>query len=62
MEKCKQKYVLQLLGNYISTTTNFDLWMFHGTHDVFSLVIYVLKKDKKPKQITIGLFEASEIT
>jgi hypothetical protein len=36
--------------------------MFHATHDAFALVINFLERDWKPKQITIGLFEASKTT
>jgi len=59
--KCKQRYVLPLLKDYISSTS-FYLWIFHATHDVFALVISFYKRDWKPKQITIGLFEALKTT
>lgn len=36
--------------------------IFHATHDVFALVISFYKRDWKPKQITIGLFEALKTT
>jgi hypothetical protein len=36
--------------------------MFYVAHDVFALVIDFLKTDWKPKQITIGFFEASKTT
>ncbi len=58
--KCKQRYVLPLLKDI--STTSFNLWMFHVAHDVFALIINFFKKDQKPKQITIGLFEASKST
>ncbi len=58
VEKCMQKYVLPLLADCISTTS-FDLWTSHGAHDVFALVIQFLRRDQKPKQITIGLFKSA---
>jgi len=36
--------------------------MSKGAHDIFVLVINFLGSDWQPKQITIGLFEAIEIT
>ncbi len=39
VENTKEIYVLPLLDDCICVTTNFDLWMSKGTHDVFVLVI-----------------------
>jgi hypothetical protein len=50
--KCKQRYVLPLSNDYISATS-FDLWMFHTAHDVFALVINVLERDWKPKNLIL---------
>jgi hypothetical protein len=61
MEKTKQIYVLPKLTYCISTTTSFDLWMSKGAHDIFVLIINVLGSNWQPKQITIGLFEATRI-
>jgi len=55
MEKMKQNYILTKL---ISTTTNFDLWMFKGAHDIYILLGFYWQ----PKQVTIGLFEPIETT
>jgi hypothetical protein len=38
----KQIYGLPNLGNYISTTINFDRWMSKGAHDIFAFVINFL--------------------
>jgi hypothetical protein len=61
VEKTKQVYVLPKLTNYISATTSFDMWMSKGAHDIFALVINLLGYDWQPKQVTINLFEATEI-
>jgi hypothetical protein len=34
-----------IVGDYISLTTSFDLWMSYGTHDVFALIIIFFKND-----------------
>jgi hypothetical protein len=34
--------------------------MFKGVHDIFALVINFLGFDWQPKQVTIGLFEATK--
>jgi len=39
VEKTNELYVLLALVECYSTTTNFDLWMFEGTNDVFALAI-----------------------
>ncbi len=33
-----------------------------GVHDVFTLVVNFINVDWQPKQVTIGLFEATEIS
>ncbi len=43
-------------------TFNFDLWVSKGARDVFALVINFLGSNRKPKQMTIGLFEVTKIT
>jgi hypothetical protein len=58
----KKKEVLSRLIDCIFATTSFDLWMSKGVHDIFALVINFLGSDWQPKQITIGFFEAIEIT
>jgi hypothetical protein len=62
VEKIKQVYVLLKLTDCISVTVSFDLWMSRGAHDIFALIIIFLGSDWQPKQISIGLFEATEIT
>ncbi len=53
MEKTKETYVLPLLNDCYCATTNFDLWMSKGAHDVFALVINFLGFDWKPKQVIL---------
>jgi hypothetical protein len=36
--------------------------MSKGAHDIFTLVVNFLKANWQPKDITIGLFKASETT
>ncbi len=48
-----KKHVLPLLNDCYCDTTNFDLWMSKGAHDVFALVINFLGFDWKPKQIIL---------
>ncbi len=62
MEKTKQIYVLPKLTNCISAMASFNLWMSKGAHDIFVFVIIFLGFDWQPKHVTIGLFEAIEIT
>jgi hypothetical protein len=62
VEKTKSLYVLLTLFDYLSSTTTFDLWMLMGVHDVFTLVVNFINVDWQPKQVTIGLFEATEIS
>ncbi len=57
----KQVYVLPKLTYCIYATTSFDLWMSKGAQDIFAFVINFLGFDWQPKQITIGLFEATKI-
>jgi ubiquinone biosynthesis protein Coq4 len=47
------------LAKCLTTTYNFDLWMSKGAHDVFVVVVNFLSTIRKPKHITIGLFEVS---
>jgi hypothetical protein len=44
----KQVYVLPKLGDCISATTSFELWMFNGAHDIFALVINFLRSNLEP--------------
>jgi hypothetical protein len=48
VEKLKQVYVLPKLGDYISTTTSFELWMSNGAHHMFALVINSLGTNVEP--------------
>jgi hypothetical protein len=49
VEKTKETYVLPLQNNCSCATTNFDLWMSKGAHDVFVSVINFLRSDCKPE-------------
>jgi hypothetical protein len=50
------------LFDYLFTTTTFDLWMSMGAYEVFALVVNFINANWQPKQVTIGFFEAIEIT
>jgi len=58
VEETKETYALPLLNDCSCPTTNFDLQMSKGAHDVFILVIIFLGFNWKPKHVTLGLFEA----
>jgi hypothetical protein len=58
VEKTKEIYVLPWLNDCSCATTNFDLWMFKGAHDVFILVIIFWGSNWKSKHVVLGLFEA----
>jgi hypothetical protein len=45
VEKASKIYVFPALAECHSTTTNFDLWMSKGAHDVFTLIINFLGSD-----------------
>jgi hypothetical protein len=62
VEKTKKTYVLLLLNDCSCVTTNFELWMSKGAHDVFILVIYFLGSNWKPKHVTLGFFETVKTT
>ncbi len=38
VEKALVTYVQLALASYMSTTCNFDLWMFVGTYDMFVVI------------------------
>ncbi len=57
VEKTKQECVLPKLKKCSFATTNFDLWMLKGAHDVFAFVISFLNEKWQPQHITIRLFE-----
>jgi len=46
----------------MSTIACFDLWMSRGAYDIFSSVTNFLDENWQPKKLTIGLFEAIELT
>lgn len=61
IEKTKQTYVLLVLTNCVVVITSFDLWISKGEHDVFALVVNVLKRTlSHTKRSTIGFFETFE--
>ncbi len=62
VEKTKSLYALLTLFDYLFTTTTFDLWMSMGAYEVFALVVNFINANWQPKQVTIGFFEAIEIT
>jgi len=43
-------------------TSTFDLYMNKGAFDTFALVFNFLTLDWEPKHVTLGLFEAKDIT
>jgi len=57
-----QTYVLFLIKECYCANANFDLWMYKGAHDVFTLDIIFLGFDSRPKHVTPSLFEATNTT
>jgi hypothetical protein len=57
-----QTYVLFLIKECYCANASFDLWMYKGAHDVFTLVIIFWGFDLKPKHVTLSLFEATNTT
>ncbi len=62
MEKTNELYIVSTLVECHFAIVSFNLWMFKGAYDVFTLVINFLSNDWQPKHVTIGLFEATKIT
>jgi hypothetical protein len=62
VEKKRKLFVLPQLVKCLLIIVNFDLWMFKRAHDIFTLVVNFLDVNWQPKQVTIGLFEASKTT
>jgi hypothetical protein len=56
--KATQQYVMTVLDSCVTTTTSFDLWMSKFGHDTFALVINFINSQWVPCHVTIGLFEA----
>jgi hypothetical protein len=49
VDKINQLYVLLTLAKCDSTIIIFDVWMSKGAHDMFTLVINILRMDLQPK-------------
>ncbi len=61
MNTTSTEFVQPALVECLIATYTFDLWMSKGAHDVFAMVVNFLSINSKPKHVTIGLFEASNI-
>jgi hypothetical protein len=61
VKKTKQKYVLPLLDDFTTITINFDVKASKGAHNIFALVVNLLKVDQQPKHVIIKLFKTNEI-
>jgi hypothetical protein len=55
-------YVLFLIKECYCANASFDLWMYKGAHDMFTLVIIFLGFDLRPKHVTLNLFETTNAT
>jgi hypothetical protein len=60
--KTMDHYVMLTLDFCVITTTSFDLWMSRSRHDTFALVINFINPQWVPCHVTMGLFEAIDIT
>jgi hypothetical protein len=61
VEKTKERYVLLPLASCVTCTTSFDLWMFRGGHDTFSMVVSFINNLWKHTYVTVGIFEMHNI-
>jgi hypothetical protein len=62
LAKTMEYYALPTLVNYTIVNVTFDLWMNRTRIDTFSLVINFIDDVWVPRHVTIGLFEAFNIT
>lgn len=57
-EEDQKDVMFPLLVTFNYATSNFDLWMFKGTHDIFAFINFL---DWKWRHIAIGLFETIKV-
>jgi hypothetical protein len=55
-------YVLHSFAFYITCTTSFDLWMFHGGHDTFTMVVNFINNLWEPTHFIVGIFKVHNTT
>jgi hypothetical protein len=61
VKKTMDLHVFPNLAFAFTIFASFDLWMFKGDLDMFSLVINFLNEFWNPMHVTVGLFEMNEI-
>jgi len=57
-----EHHILPSLAKVIMVTTTFDLWMFHGLFDTFTLVVNYINQKWEPCHTIMGIFEVHETT
>jgi hypothetical protein len=62
VKKTKEKYVLPSLTSCVTCTTSFNLWMFHGGHDTFAMVVNFIDNLWEPTHVRMGIFEVHNTT
>ncbi len=60
VEKTKEGYVLPLVASYM-TCTSFNLWMFHGGHDTFAMVVNFINNLWEPTHVIMGISKMHNI-
>lgn len=61
VKKTMDLHVFPNLAFAFTIFASFDLWMFKGDLDMFSLVINFFNEFWNPMHVTVGLFEMNEI-
>jgi hypothetical protein len=52
VKETKEKYVLPSLTSCVTCTTSFNLWMSHGGHDTFAMVVSFINNLWEPTHVT----------
>jgi hypothetical protein len=60
--KTMEQYVMTVLDSCVSTTTSFDLWMSKSRHNTLALVINFINSQWVPCHVTMGFFEAIDMS
>ncbi len=61
VEKTNERYVWPLLVSCI-TCTSFNLWIFHGEHDTFAMVVNFINNLWEFAHVPMGIFKVHNTT
>ncbi len=62
VEKFGENCVIPTLASCITCTCSFDLWMSRSGFDTFVIVVSFINTSQEPCHVTVGIFEAHNIT